>query len=112
MTQQLEQATTMRLGGSYEALEKSEAFIDLMRWLEDSVEAVESQAANVPPEEAVYFREHFMLWQQRKKVVNGIKQRVELYIGQKKQLEEELTNERPDDLGSSSTDYALPGYNN
>lgn len=101
----------MRLGGSYEALQSSEAFIDLLQWLTDSVDAVESQAANVPPEEAVHFREHFMLWQQRKKVINGIKQKVALRVAQKKQLEEELTHERTDDLGSSSSDYALPGYN-
>lgn len=107
---ELDQAETLRLGGSYEVLQTSEAFIDLMQWLEDSVDAVESQAANVPPEEAVAFREHFMLWQQRKKVVNGIKSKIELHVSQKKVLEEDLKNERPDDLGSGSSDFTFRGY--
>lgn len=107
---ELEQAATIRLGGSYEALQRSEAFLDIMQWLDDACEALESQLANIPLKQKHLFNDSFQQWQQRKKVVSGIRQKVELHVGQKKQIEEDLKNERTDDLGSSS-DTALPGYN-
>jgi hypothetical protein len=107
---ELEQASTIRLGGSYEALQNSEAFTDLIEFLEASCISLELKLAGISPEDKQFFHDYFMEWQQRKMVVMGIKARMENSISLKKQLEEELTNERTDDLGSSRTDTALPGY--
>lgn len=106
-----EKLAVLRLATAYDSLSGSLAYKDLIAWLEDSVESLEMQAAQVPPEQREHFHDYFTLWQQRKKVVNGIKIHVSEYLQAKKDLEEELQNERPSephDFNSGST--SLPGY--
>jgi hypothetical protein len=108
-----EQAEQLRLASSYDSMASSLAFKHLIAWMEDATEESELRAANVPPEEKEHFHEYFMLWQQRKLIVTSVKAKVQSYIEYKQQLEEEMKNERPNDLGyasSGSGDYTLPGY--
>lgn len=106
-----EKLELLRMATAYDSLSRSDAFRDLIAWLEDSVQTVEMQAATALPESKQHFEGFFTLWQQRKKVVNGIKIHVQEYVAAKKELEEELNNERPDNTSySPSGDTSLSGY--
>jgi hypothetical protein len=101
----------LRIGGAYEAMEQSEAYRDLMQWLEDACVNLETKLANIPLKHKHLFTDAFLEWQQRKQIVNGIKSKVEFHAGQKKQLEKDLSNGNTDDLGSSNSgDTLFRGY--
>lgn len=106
-----EKLEILRMATAYDSLHTSVAYLDLLAWLDDSVLSLEMQAAQAAPESKEHFIDYFTLWQQRKKVVNGIKIHVAEYVQAKKDLEEELANERPsatEDINSGDT--AIRGY--
>lgn len=106
-----EQLQLLQMATAYTSLETSMAYRELMAWLEDSVESLEMQCAQVPPESKDVFHDYFTLWQQRKKVVNGIKIHVAEYLKAKQDLEDELNAEKPEvDEHQFGGDIRLPGY--
>jgi hypothetical protein len=92
---------------AYEEMSNSMAFKDFLQWADDKVEEAELIAATLKPEHREHFQAYFSAWQERKKFVSELKQRLE----DCKSLIKEH-HERPEygDPVSDPNPYPLPGY--
>lgn len=107
-----ERLQALQLASNYEAMASSMAFRDMMVWLDEATESLELKAAQANPESKEHFQAYFTEWQQRKLVVQGIKNRIAVQLELKTELEDEVLNERPTsgDPAFYSGSTQLPGY--